>query len=116
MDMMDNAKRVAHMPTATIVEAGIGFKVGLKLPTRVHDEAKKRNSTVVKKPLAKFRVPVNRFVRRVEPRAEAVAFCGAPVPPKSSTCCKNRCNVLMGSRMKLSRSCSRGMPSGSLAA
>src|ERR1700732_4467241 len=39
MDMMDNAKRVAHMPTATIVEAGIGFKVGLKLPTRVHDEA-----------------------------------------------------------------------------
>src|ERR1700730_9702055 len=46
----------------------------------------KRNSTVVKKPLAKFRVPVNRFVRRVGPRAEAVAFCGAPVPPKSSTC------------------------------
>jgi hypothetical protein len=40
MDMMDNAKRVAHMPTATIIEAGIRFKIGLKLPTRVHDEAK----------------------------------------------------------------------------
>jgi hypothetical protein len=39
MDMMDNAKRVAHMPTATIIEAGIRFKIGLKLPTRVHDEA-----------------------------------------------------------------------------
>jgi hypothetical protein len=41
MDMMDNAKRVAHMPTATIIEAGIRFKIGLKLPTRVHDEAEK---------------------------------------------------------------------------
>jgi hypothetical protein len=38
MDMMDNAKRVAHMPTATIIEAGIRFKIGLKSPTRVHDE------------------------------------------------------------------------------
>ena len=35
MDMMDNAKRVAHMPTATIIEAGIRFKIGLKLPTRM---------------------------------------------------------------------------------
>jgi WD40 repeat protein len=42
MDMMDNAKRVAHMPTATIIEAGIRFKIGLKLPTRVHDEALKK--------------------------------------------------------------------------
>jgi hypothetical protein len=36
-------------------------------------EKKKRNSTVVKKPLAKFRVPVNSVVRRVGPRAEAAA-------------------------------------------
>jgi hypothetical protein len=39
-----------------------------------------------------------------------------PVPPKPFTCCKKRCNVSMGARMKLSRSSSRGMPSGSLAA
>jgi hypothetical protein len=79
-------------------------------------EEKKRNSTVVKKPLAKLRVPVNSLVRRVGPRAEPAAFGDGPVSPKSSTCCKNRCSVSMGSRMKLSRSCSRGMPSGSLAA
>jgi transposase len=40
---------------------------------------KKRNSTVVKKPLAKFRVPANSLVRRVGPRAEAAAFGDGPV-------------------------------------
>src|ERR1700730_15519788 len=59
---------------------------------------KKRNSTVVKKPPAKFRVPVNSCIKRVGPRAEAAAFGDGPVLPKSSTCCKNRCSVLMGSR------------------
>ena len=76
---------------------------------------KKRNSTVVKKPPVKFRVPVNSFVRSVEPSAGVAAFGDVPVAPKSSTCCKNICTVLMGARKKLSRSSSRGMPSGSLA-
>jgi hypothetical protein len=47
MDMMDNAKRVAHMPTATIIEAGIRFKIGLKLPTRGHDEAFKKTCNIL---------------------------------------------------------------------
>ena len=77
---------------------------------------KKRNSTVVKKPLAKFRVPVNNCVRRVGPCAWAAAFCDGPVSPISSTCRRNRCSVFIGTSMKLNRSSSRGMPSGSLAA
>jgi hypothetical protein len=75
---------------------------------------KKRNSTVVKKPPVKSRVPVNSFVRSVEPSAGGAAFVDVPVAPKSSTCCKNICTVLIGARIKLSRSSSRGMPSGSL--
>ena len=77
---------------------------------------KKRNSTVVKKPLAKFRVPVNRFSKTVAPRSEMAPFGDGPVSPIFSTCCKNTCSVLMGARMKLNRSSSRGMPSGSFAA
>jgi hypothetical protein len=76
---------------------------------------KEKEKPVVKKPLAKLPVPVNSFVRSVEPSAGA-AFGDGPVAPKSSTSCKNPCTVLMGPFMKLSRSSSRGMPSGSLAA
>ena len=68
------------------------------------------------KPLAKFRVPVNSVIKRVVPRSEMAPFGEGAVPPISPTCCKNSCSVLMGARMKLSRSSSQGMPSGSLAA
>ena len=79
-------------------------------------EKKKRNNTVVKKPLAKFRVPVNSVVKKAAPRSETAPFGEGSLAPISSTCCKNSCSVSIGTRMKLSRSSSRGMPSGSLAA
>jgi hypothetical protein len=67
-------------------------------------EKKKRNSTVVKKPLAKFRVPVNSIVKSAAPRSVTAPFGEGSVPPISSTCCKNRCSVLMGACKKLNRS------------
>jgi hypothetical protein len=34
-------KRLAHTPTATTTEAASRFTIGLKAPTRLHDEAEK---------------------------------------------------------------------------
>src|SRR3984957_6398512 len=66
--------------------------------------------------LAKFRVPVNSFIKKVALCSEMAPFGVGPVSPIFSTCCKKSCPVLMGARRKFSRSSSRGMPSGSLAA
>jgi hypothetical protein len=39
VDMMDNAKGVAHMPTATTTKEDSDSKSGTKSPTRLHEEA-----------------------------------------------------------------------------
>ena len=71
---------------------------------------------VSKKLLAKCVVPVNRIAAIAEPEGPLPAWGAAPPDMKPSICCRKVCNVATGWLRNFSRSCKRGMPSGSFVA
>src|ERR1700736_7051675 len=94
MHIMDTAKRVAHMPTATIIEAGIRFKIGLKLPTRVHDEA------LLKCPIRKTTRKALSGVRTSSPATNGIAAFAL-------TASSIRRQYANSSRMRTTKTCRR---------